>query len=73
MKFGVITYRGVACFYEVTHTPILMGQGPSSPKILGPLTCLHTVWDMTTKFCLVIKLVYIVCHKCWHVTLISLW
>jgi len=26
------------------------GAGPSVPKFLGPPTCVHTVWERTTKF-----------------------
>ena len=44
MEFGVITYGGVACFYEVTHTPILMGQGPSFLQNFGTsYMCAHSV------------------------------
>ena len=30
--------------------------GRASPKIFGPPTCMHIVWERATKFCMVIKL-----------------
>jgi len=34
-KFGSITRGRVACFYGVSHTPVLMGRGPSVPQNFG--------------------------------------
>jgi len=31
-------------------------RGPSVPQIFGPLTYARTVWEKTTRFCMVIEL-----------------
>ena len=67
-KFGVITRGRVACFCGVSH-PRLLSQrdGPSVHKIFR--SCLHTVWEAATKFCMFIKLdvriFYRVDDECW--------
>ena len=46
------TYGTGPCFLG-SATPISQGGGP---QLLGPLACAHTVWETTTRFCMVIKL-----------------
>ena len=53
-SFGTVT-RGVVPVLGGHLCPIPRG-GRASPKIFGPPTCMHMVWERATKFCMVIKL-----------------
>ena len=58
MKFGVLTRGWLACSDRASHAPNLKGWGPSIPKMFVDILYYiwHTVWETTTKFCMVIKL-----------------
>jgi len=57
-EFDVVTCgKSVFVFLRGTAKPFSQGGGvPAPPKFLGPPTCVHTVWETTTRFCMVLKL-----------------
>jgi len=64
---------GGGVFLGVIHAPIARRRAPSVPHTIfaSSYTCEHTVWDTTTKFCMIIKLEVrkILCtvgHECWR-------
>jgi len=45
-----------ACFWGSAMPHIPKGWVPASPKSLGLHTCMHTVWQTTTKICVLFKI-----------------